>query len=60
MESFLTTISRLVAEKDWSDDLALVIAHQLTLDDPDFSATVLKHGGETAIQRIQTSILGGN
>lgn len=47
-------------EKDWSDVLALVKAHQLSLDDPDFSATVLKHGGETAIKRIQASILGGN
>jgi hypothetical protein len=48
------------AEKDWSDVLALVKAHQLTLDDPDFSATILKHGGETAIERIRTAILGGN
>ena len=47
-------------EKDWSDVLALVKAHQLSLDDPDFSATVLKHGGETAIKRIQASIFGGN
>ena len=47
-------------EKDWSDVLALVKAHQLSLDDPDFSATVFKHGGETAIKRIQASILGGN
>src|SRR5688572_22770983 len=47
-------------EKDWSDVIALVKSHQLSLDDPDFSATVLKHGGETAIQRIQAAILGGN
>jgi hypothetical protein len=47
-------------EKDWSDVLALVKAHKLSLDDPDFSATVLKHGGETAITRIQASNLGGN
>ncbi len=47
-------------EKDWSDVLALVKAHQLSLDDPDFSATIRKHGGETAINRIQASILGGN
>ena len=51
--------SRDHVEKDWSDVLALVKAHQLSLDDPDFSATVLKHGGETAIKRIQASILGG-
>lgn len=52
--------SRTDVEKDWSDVLALVRAHQLSLDDPDFSATVLKHGGATAVQRIQDSILGGN
>jgi hypothetical protein len=47
-------------EKDWSDIFALVKAHHLTLDDPEFSATVLKHGGETAIERIQASIAGRN
>ena len=47
-------------EKDWSDIFALVKAHQLTLDDPDFFATLLRHGGENAIQRIQASILGGD
>jgi hypothetical protein len=47
-------------EKDWSDVFALVKAHKLSLDDPDFCATVLKHGGELAIQRIHASILGGN
>lgn len=47
-------------EKDWSDVLALVKAHQLSLDDPGFSATVLKHGGQTAIQRIRASLIGGN
>ncbi|MGL5020359.1 MAG: hypothetical protein ACRDBP_19640 [Luteolibacter sp.] len=47
-------------EKDWSDVLALIKAHHLSLDDPDFSATILKHGGETAIQRIQASLAGGN
>lgn len=44
--------------KDWSDILALVKAHRLTLDDPEFSATVLKHGGEAAIQKIQTAVAG--
>lgn len=48
------------AEKDWSDILALVKAHQLSLDDQEFFAIVLKHGGQTAIQRIQASIAGGN
>lgn len=47
-------------EKDWSDIFAMVKAHQLSLDDPDFFATLLKHGGEIAIQRVQASILGGN
>ncbi len=47
-------------EKDWSDVFALVKAHQLSLDEPAFSATVLKHGGENAIARIQAAILGGN
>ncbi|MBC7981159.1 MAG: hypothetical protein H7Y36_11405 [Armatimonadetes bacterium] len=46
--------------KDWSDVLALVKAHKLSLDDPEFSATILKHGGETAIRRIQASLAGGN
>jgi hypothetical protein len=52
--------SRDDVEKDWSDVLALVKAHQLTLDDPEFSATVLKHGGEIAIKRIQATLSGGN
>lgn len=47
-------------EKDWSDVLALIKAHKLSLDDPDFSAIVLRHGGETAIQRINASLPGGN
>jgi hypothetical protein len=44
--------------KDWSDVLALVRAHQLTLDDPEFSAIVRKHGGETAIERIREACSG--
>jgi uncharacterized protein YqgV (UPF0045/DUF77 family) len=52
--------ARTDVEKDWSDVLALVRAHQLSLDDPDFFATISKHGGEIAIQRIQDSIRGGN
>ena len=39
-------------EKDWSDILAIIDTQSLTLDDPEFSATVLKHGGENAIARI--------
>lgn len=60
MQSFLTTVARLIDEKDWSDVLALVKVHQLSLDDPEFSATTLKPGGETAIQRIQAALAGGN
>ncbi|MDX1680085.1 MAG: hypothetical protein R3242_05065 [Akkermansiaceae bacterium] len=45
--------------KDWSDVLALIKAHRLTLDDPEFAATVRKHGGQTAIERIQASLSGG-
>lgn len=47
------------AQKDWSDIMALIKAHRLTLDDDEFSATVLKHGGETAIERIRAAIAGG-
>jgi hypothetical protein len=47
-------------EKDWMDVLALVKAHHLTLDDPDFSAIVTRHGGASAIQRIRDSHPGGN
>lgn len=47
-------------EKDWSDVLALVKTHQLSLDDPAFSATVFKHGGESALKRIQAASSGRN
>lgn len=47
-------------ERDWSDVLALVKAHQLSLDDSDFPAIVLKYGGENAIRRIQAELLGEN
>jgi len=39
-------------EKDWRDILAIIDAQGLNLDDPDFSATVLKHGGQDGIIRI--------
>jgi hypothetical protein len=45
--------------KNWSDVLALVKAHRLTLDDPEFAATVRRHGGQTAIERIQAILSGG-
>ncbi|MBG7607228.1 MAG: hypothetical protein IZT59_04260 [Verrucomicrobia bacterium] len=40
-------------EKDWSDIIALIRSNKLSLDDPDFSATILKHGGQKAIDRIK-------
>lgn len=47
-------------EKDWSDVIALAKAHKLSLDDPEFSATVFRHGGEQAVRRIQASLAGGD
>lgn len=47
-------------EKDWSDVLALIGAHKLSLDDAEFSAMVVRHGGESAIRRIQASLAGGD
>ena len=38
--------------KDWSDILAIIDAQGLTLDDSEFSASVLKHGGDKAIAKI--------
>jgi len=52
--------SRENIEKDWADVFGLVKAHKLSLDDPEFSATVFKHGGENAIKRIRTSLRGGD
>lgn len=52
--------SRDDVEKDWSDVIALAKAHKLSLDDPEFSATVLRHGGEAAVRRIQASLAGGD
>lgn len=46
--------------KDWSDVIALTKAHSLSLDDEEFSTTILKHGGESAIERIREAISGGN
>ena len=45
-------------EQDWSDVIALAKANKLSLDDSDFSAIVLKHGGQSAIDRIKTAGLG--
>lgn len=47
--------SRHDTEKDWSDVIALIRANHLSLDDPEFSATVLRHGGEKAIERIKAT-----
>ena len=56
----ITQPGREDAAKDWSDVLALTKAHGLSLDDEEFSATVLKHGGESAIERIREAISGGD
>jgi len=50
--------SRENTEQDWSDVIALAKANKLSLDDPDFSAIVLKHGGQSAIDRIKANGLG--
>jgi len=50
--------SRENTSQDWADVLALARHHKLSLDDPDFSATVRKHGGEEAIERIKSAGLG--
>ena len=52
--------ARASSSQDWADVLALVKAHQLSLDDPDFSASVFRHGGEIAVTRIRAAIAGGN
>jgi len=44
--------------KDWTDVLALIKHHELSLDDPEFAAIVLKHGGPSAIQIIQHAFPG--
>jgi hypothetical protein len=41
------------AERDWSDLIALMRIHQLSLDDASFAAMVERHGGTAAIERIQ-------
>jgi hypothetical protein len=46
--------------QDWADVMAIIRAHQLTLDDPEFSTIVRKHGGETAIERIRGENAGGH
>lgn len=46
--------------KDWSDVFALAKAHSLSLDDEELSAIVLKHGRESAIERIREAVSGGN
>lgn len=51
--------SRQNTEQDWSDVIALTRAHKLSLDDAEFSAIVLKHGGQKAIDRIKAALSGG-
>jgi hypothetical protein len=50
--------SRVDTEKDWSDIFALIRAHKLYLDDPDLSAIIQKHGGQSAIDRIKAAGTG--
>jgi hypothetical protein len=52
--------SRQNSEQDWGDVIALIRAHKLSLDDTEFSAIVLKHGGQTAIDRIKASLASGS
>ena len=52
--------SRTDTAQDWSDVLALVRANHLSLDDTEFSAIVLRHGGEAAIEKIRTALASGN
>jgi hypothetical protein len=52
--------SRNNTEQDWADVIALAKTKKLTLDVPEFSAIVRKHGGEKAIERIQAEGLGGS
>jgi hypothetical protein len=46
--------------QDWSDVIALTKAHHLTLDDPEFSSIVMKHGGEIATAKINAALTGGS
>ena len=50
--------SREDTAKDWSDILAIMSAQSLSLDDPDFFAIVKKHGGESAVQKINDHFRG--
>ena len=52
--------SRQNTEQDWSDVIALIRTHKLSLDDANFSAIVSKHGGQTAIDRIKAALSGGS
>ena len=51
--------SRQNTEQDWSDIIALVRINKLSLDDTEFSAMILKHGGQPAIDRIKACLSGG-
>ena len=52
--------SRTKIAQDWSDVLALIKMYKLSLDDPDFTATVLSLGGESAAISIRAAIFGGD
>jgi hypothetical protein len=52
--------SRQNTAQDWSDVNALIRAQKLSLDDAEFYAIVLKHGGQTAIDRIKAALSSGS
>lgn len=40
----------------WSDIIALIRVHHLSLDDAEFHAMVLRHGGIEGIERIKQAL----
>ncbi len=52
--------ARTEAERDWSDVIALIKAHKLALDDADFRAMILRHGGNAAIDRLTDALADGD
>lgn len=39
--------------QDWTDILALIDAHSLSLDNSELNAILLRHGGESAIDKVR-------
>lgn len=52
--------ARTEAERDWSDVIALIKAHKRALDDVDFRAMILRHGGNAAIDRLTDALADGD